>query len=334
MSFVDRVFNPVEEDLEEVEVELNSLVDSNLQPLTDSSLYLLKSGGKRLRPALVLLSGKLFDYDLSKLKPLAIAVELVHMASLVHDDIIDESNLRRGSVPINNKWNNKIAVLSGDLLYTYAANSLADLDNRNYLNHILKDALAMTRGQASEVVNDGRADITIDEYLTRIRQKTARLISKSCLLGAMAGGSHRTVQQNLEGYGLNLGLSFQIMDDLKDLFGTSEDIGKEPGKDLKEGVPTLPVILAMRRSKKGEELKDVLRDEDPSRDMIERGIEIIRNSGAVEESLRYSKEYGNRALNFISNMSKGPAAHSLGLLARYLSGERVEGNVYLNRENV
>ncbi|MBS3813709.1 polyprenyl synthetase family protein [Candidatus Bipolaricaulota bacterium] len=332
MSFVDNVVSPIKEDLEEVEEELSYLVTSKLQPLTDSSLYLLESGGKRLRPSLVLLSGKLFDYKLTRLKPLAIAVELVHMASLIHDDIIDDSNLRRGSPPVNYKWNNKVAVLSGDLLYTFAANSLAELEDSNYLTHLLQATLAMTRGQAYELVDSGDHGVSIDDYLTRVRQKTALLMSKSCLLGARACGGGDGAQAQLEGYGLNVGLAFQIMDDLRDLFGTRENLGKEPGKDLKEGVLTLPIIIAINRSDRRSTIEELLVNEDPSREKINRGIDIIKESGAVEDSLEYSNEYGKKALDYISGMADSPARDSLASLARYLAGDIVEGEAFLKPE--
>ncbi len=332
MTFVDQVVSPIKEDLDEVEEELTYLVTTKLQPLTDSSLYLLNSGGKRLRPALVLLSGKLFDYKLSQLKPLAIAVELVHMASLIHDDIIDNSSLRRGNLPVNYKWSNKVAVLSGDLLYTFAANSLTELEDSEYLTHLLQAALAMTRGQAYELVNSGDHGLSIDQYLTRVRQKTALLMSKSCLLGARASGGEVGTQAKLEGYGLNAGLAFQIMDDLRDLFGTKEKLGKEPGKDLKEGVLTLPIIIAINRSEKSSLLERLLDKEEPSRDEIDRGIKLIQESGAIRVALKYSEKYGRRALEYLSEMKNSPARDSLVALARYLGGESVQGEAFLQQE--
>jgi len=332
MPLIGYVLGPVKEDLQRLEEELNKLVDNNLQPLTGSSSYLLNSGGKRLRPALVLLSGKLFDYKFEKLKPLAIAVEFVHMASLVHDDVIDDSRFRRGAEAVNYKWGNKIAVLSGDLLYTFAANSLAELEDSKYLKHLLEAALEMTRGQADQTINKDHFEISFKNYLKRIRQKTALLMGKSCLLGAKASGAGKEEQRRMEKYGLNLGLSFQITDDLKDLIGTKEELGKEPGNDLKEGTITLPIMIALKESPRSEFLRDLLRKEDPESGEIEQGIQIVKGSGAIEESIKCSRKFADKAKSALPvSMEDRKAEKSLRVAARYFGGEEVNGKSYLGR---
>ncbi len=332
MPIVRDVLDPIEEDLQRLEEEMAELVDSSLQPLTSSSSYLLNSGGKRLRPALVLLSGKLYDYKFEKVKPLAIAVEFVHMASLVHDDVIDDSYLRRGSEAVNSKWGNKVAVLSGDLLYTFAANSLTKMEDSNYLKHLLKAALEMTRGQADQTINKDHYELSFEEYIKRIRQKTGLLMGKSCLLGAKACGASKEDQEGLESYGLNLGLSFQITDDLKDLIGSKEELGKEPGNDLKEGTLTLPMMIALEESSRSDVIKDLLRKDDPERDEIEKGIEIIKRSGAMEESLRYSREYAEKAKQSLPvTLEDSEAGTALRIAARFFGGEEIRGRTYLGR---
>ncbi len=332
MPIIRDILEPIKSDLNELEEELNDLVNSNLQPLTGSSSYLLNSGGKRLRPALVLLSGKLFQYEFEKVKPLAIAVELVHMASLVHDDVIDSSRFRRGAEAVNYKWGNKIAVLSGDLLYTFAASSLTKLEDSKYLKHLLEATLEMTRGQANQTVNRKDYEISVSDYLKRIRQKTAFLMGKSCLLGAKASGAERGDQDRMEKYGLNLGLSFQITDDLKDLIGTREDLGKEPGNDLREGTLTLPIMIALDASSRSGFLKELLSREDPPKKEIKEGIEIIRDSGAIEESVELSRKFADKAGSALPATAENPAAKkSLAFVARYFSGEEVLGESYLGQ---
>lgn len=332
MPILRDVLNPIKNDLERLEEEMAELVDSSLQPLTSSSSYLLNSGGKRLRPALVLLSGKLFDYKFEKVKPLAIAVEFVHMASLVHDDVIDDSYLRRGSEAVNSKWGNKVAVLSGDLLYTFAANSLTELEDSKYLKHLLEAALEMTRGQADQTINKDHYELSFEEYIKRIRQKTGLLMGKSCLLGAKASGASKEDQERMESYGLNLGLSFQVTDDLKDLVGSKEELGKEPGNDLKEGTLTLPIMIALKESSRSEVIKDLLRKNDPEKDEIETGIEIIKRSGAIEESLRYSREYAEKAEESLPvALENSEAETALKIAARFFGGEEIKGRTYLGR---
>ncbi len=326
------ILNPINGDLKELEEELKELVDSNLEPLTGSSSYLLNSGGKRLRPALVLLSGKLFQYDFEKVKPLAIAVEFVHMASLVHDDVIDSSKFRRGAEAVNYKWGNKVAVLSGDLLYTFAANSLTELEDSKYLKHLLEAALEMTRGQASQTVSRNDYELSVKDYLKRIRQKTAFLMGKSCLLGAKASGAEKRDQDRLEKYGLNLGLSFQITDDLKDLIGTREELGKEPGNDIREGTLTLPIMIALENSPRSGFVEDLLEKEDPDKREIREGIDIIRDSGAIAESIELSRKFAKKANSALpTSVEDSDARKSLAFIARYFSGEEVLGESYLGQ---
>lgn len=332
MPLLGNILDPIKDDLQRLEDELNELVDSNLQPLTGSSSYLLNSGGKRLRPALVLLSGKLFDYQFEKVKPLAIAVEFVHMASLVHDDVIDDSRFRRGAEAVNYKWSNKVAVLSGDLLYTFAASSLTKLEDSKYLKHLLEAALEMTRGQANQTINGDDYRLSFEEYIKRIRQKTGLLMGKSCLLGAKATGARKEDQKKMENYGLNLGLSFQIADDLKDLVGSKEELGKEPGNDLKEGTLTLPIMIALKESPRSEALRNLLKKEEPQREEIEKGIEIVKSSGAIEESLEYSKRFGDKARKALPVALRKPdAENALRVAARFFGGEEVKGKTYLGR---
>ncbi|MFB6214799.1 MAG: polyprenyl synthetase family protein, partial [Candidatus Bipolaricaulia bacterium] len=326
MPLVGEILDPIKTDLQRLEEELEELVDSNLQPLTGSSSYLLNSGGKRLRPALVLLTAKLFDYKFEKVKPLAIAVEFVHMASLVHDDVIDDSRFRRGSEAVNYKWSNKVAVLSGDLLYTFAASSLTKLEDSRYLKHLLEAALEITRGQANQTINSDDYKLSFEDYMKRIRQKTGLLMGKSCLLGAKASGAREEDRERMESYGLNLGLSFQITDDVKDLVGSKEELGKEPGNDLKEGTLTLPIMIAIEESSRSEILRNLLKREDPGREEIDRGIEIIKGSGAIEESLKYSRRFADKAREALPVALQNPdAENALRVAARFFSGEKVKG---------
>ncbi|MFP4135775.1 MAG: polyprenyl synthetase family protein [Candidatus Acetothermia bacterium] len=329
MTTMLKLLGPIEEDLSELERELEELVDSNLEPLTDSSSYLLNSGGKRLRPALVLLSGKMFDYDFEKARPLAIAVEFVHMASLVHDDVIDDSDLRRGKEAVNYKWGNKVAVLSGDLLYTFAANSLTKLEDSKYLKHLLEAALGMTRGQASQTVYRRKTTLSFMDYLRVIRHKTALLMGKSCLLGAKASGADEGERARMEKFGLNLGLAFQIADDLKDLIGRRDELGKEPGNDLKEGTLTLPTMIALEEGNRGSFLRKLLRKEDPSEEEIREGIRIIKSSAAVDRTVDYSRLFADKAIESLPEGIACESREALESITRYVSGGEVKGESYL-----
>lgn len=330
------MLEPISNDLKKLEKEMNELAYSNLDPLIHSSSHLLISGGKRLRPALVLLSGKVFDYDFDKLKPLGTAVEFIHMASLVHDDVIDDSSFRRGSESVNYKWGNKTAVLTGDLLYSFAIKELAKLEDDKYINYLSEAAFEMTKGQADQLVNKEDLDLSFEDYLQRIKRKTACLMGKSCLLGARASGAPTDAQERMEDFGLNLGLSFQIMDDLKDLLSSKEEMGKEPGKDLREGILTLPAMIALNKSSRGQFIKELLLKERPTETEIKKGIEIIKKSGAIDSSLKYSKEIGQKAISSLGEVvsSSSLAVESLRNITRYFSGYEVRGKSYLGKDLV
>ncbi len=234
------------DDLDRIEaLLLESAGASDSSLVGESSTHLLKAGGKRLRPALVMICSRAGEPTIPATDLAAAAVELVHLATLYHDDIIDETETRRGAPTAHSKWGTEIAVLAGDYLFARACELGADAGGE--VPKILSRALAsVCEGQITEIEGAGRTR-TVDEYLETVKRKTASLFHAACELGASTSGVEGRARDDLMDYGLNLGIGFQIVDDLLDLVGDEDVTGKRPGTDLREGIFTLPVLRGLER---------------------------------------------------------------------------------------
>ena len=224
--------------------------------------YLVQSGGKRLRPALFLLAargGK--NFDLNRALPLAAALELIHTASLVHDDVIDEADLRRGVPTANAKWGRRMAVLTGDYIFAAAFRLVSEGDYDNFVSHRLAELVAgLTEGEINESREAYSGNADIDDYLLRIKQKTAEFLAICCELGGAIGGMGKDDTAQLAAYGYNIGMAFQIIDDVLDIDESAVQIGKPVGNDIRQGVLTLPVIRALSVSRDKEELAAIVKN--------------------------------------------------------------------------
>ncbi|MCK8824439.1 polyprenyl synthetase family protein [Fuchsiella alkaliacetigena] len=307
----------ISNELQKVEDELQKLTESKFSLLYRISNRLLQAGGKRLRPLLVLLAGRLSQLDLTEqLIPAASSVELIHMATLIHDDIIDDSTHRRGETTINKDWGNTVAVLSGDLLYTRALKQLTEYETQDLLVYMLDVVALICEGEAKQAVTNYDLDQGLEDYLERITKKTALLISASCKLGAMVSGTSEEQIAAMETYGEQLGIAFQIINDLNDIVAEKDDLGKEPGDDLRQGTLTLPMIFALESAEQADFLAEVIAKQENSTQEIERALEIIKSSGAVESSIEFSQQYINRALECLDLFADSTAKNSLQLIAQ------------------
>jgi heptaprenyl diphosphate synthase len=244
MKFM-KLYSAMKSDLQAIEDEMAHAVTSELPLLSETSLHLLKAGGKRIRPMFVLLSGTFGHYSLDTLKKVAVPLELIHMATLVHDDVIDDANTRRGQLTVKSKWDNRIAMYTGDYIYAKALTVITQLNNPR-VHQILSGAIVqMCIGEMEQIRDFFNVEQTVRTYMRRIRRKTALLIAISCQLGALATGAPARICDALYRFGYNVGMAFQITDDLLDLCGTEKAIGKPPGSDLRQGNITLPVLYAL-----------------------------------------------------------------------------------------
>jgi octaprenyl-diphosphate synthase len=245
MSFVT-MLAPVAEDLARVDALIGARLDSDVALVREVARYIVASGGKRLRPALLLLACRALGYEGEARFQLAAVVEFIHTATLLHDDVVDESHLRRGRSTANAAFGNAAAVLVGDFLYSRAFQMMVALDNMRVMQVLAEATNTIAGGEVLQLM--GSHDPQVDEvrYLEVIRRKTAKLFEASARLGGVLAGSAPQIEAGLADYGMHVGTAFQLIDDVLDYSGEETTIGKSLGDDLAEGKPTLPLIYAMR----------------------------------------------------------------------------------------
>lgn len=292
-------------DMARVEELLLRTAGRSSHPLVgEASLHLIKAGGKRVRPALVLLASHAGSNHRRTTDLSAAAVELVHLATLYHDDVMDETETRRGVPTAHSKWGIEVAVLAGDYLFACGCGLGAEAGGE--VPGILARAIAaVCEGQIVETtaLNDPRRGV--DAYVETIRLKTAALFRAACELGASTSAANEQDRASLVGYGENLGLAFQVVDDVLDLVGDPAATGKMPGTDLKEGVFTVPVLLACERDGDlGERLARGQRE-------LDLVMPVLRSTGALEEAVAMAATYGGRARSELESLPEGPWRDSL-----------------------
>ena len=264
-------------------------------PLT----YFLTIGGKRMRPMATLIAGDLFGAEIEKTKYAALAIELFHNFSLIHDDIMDKAPLRRGKVTVHEKWNDNIAILSGDVLFVKAYELLAKNDHK-YLLPLLacfnRTAVEVCEGQQLDMDFEQREDVSLDEYLNMIRLKTSVLLGAAFEMGAIIGEASEENIKNIYAFGVNLGLAFQIQDDLLDLYGESEKVGKQKGGDVLADKKTILSILAKSsaNSSQKEELTQIQKEIDPGK-KINNTLQLFQTLNIKEKCISVMEDYYYKA---------------------------------------
>src|SRR5437764_2248362 len=233
--------------LDSVESMLRAAVKSDYPFVTETSQHLVAAGGKRFRPLVVLLASRFGDPAAPGVVPAAVVVELTHLATLYHDDVMDEADLRRGAASANSRWGNTVAILTGDFLFARASDILADL-GPEAVRLQARTFERLVQGQIRETVGPEEGDDPVAHYLRVVADKTGSLIGTSGRFGAMLSGADETATEILTRFGERIGIAFQLSDDLLDVLSDSTESGKTPGTDLREGVPTLPVLLLRRRA--------------------------------------------------------------------------------------
>ncbi|MDP9330098.1 MAG: polyprenyl synthetase family protein [Actinomycetota bacterium] len=304
--------------LDRVEEALEKAVGADSELLAATARYLLTAGGKRFRPMLVLLSGHFGDPSDPRLITGSVSIELVHLATLYHDDVIDEADSRRGIPSVNARWDNTVAILTGDYLFARASEIAADL-GPDVCRLLARTIAVLCDGQIREVDSAGKVEQTEENYLEIIRRKTGSLIATSCRLGAMMSDAAEEHIETLEAFGESLGLAFQLSDDIMDITSSQLELGKEPGVDMKEGVFTLPVLRALNAGPDREELAHLLERGAPDGKTLDRALELVRSSDAIEHSRRAVASEVARATGLAGRLPEGPARHALTQLAAFLA---------------
>ena len=308
----------VRDRLAAVEVALGEAVRADSEMLAETSRYLLAAGGKRFRPMLVLLSGYFGDPADPRLIPGAVAIELVHAATLYHDDVIDEAEARHGVPSVNVRWSNTVAILTGDHLFARASEISADL-GADVISLLVRTIATLCDGQIREIEASGNVEQTREAYLEVIRRKTGALIATSCRMGGILSATDPEHIGVLEDYGEALGMAFQLSDDIMDVTSSASELGKEPGVDMKEGVYTLPVLLALREGADRAELSSLLSGGPPEGDRLARALEIVRDPSTLATTRAAVAAEVDRAQELAGRLPAGAAQTALLQLSEFLA---------------
>lgn len=310
------MYSYLNSDINAIERELESTIEAQSPLLRQASLHTLRAGGKRIRPVFVLLGGKFGAYDINVIKNVAVPLELIHMASLVHDDVIDDAELRRGQPTIKAKWDNRIAMYTGDYIFARALELIGEIKNPLAHQILANTIVELSVGEIEQIKDKYNFDQNLRNYLRRIKRKTALLIAASCQLGAVASGVEETLHKKLYRFGYYVGMSFQITDDVLDFTATEQELGKPAGDDLIQGNITLPVLYAMQN--KDVYKKVITVHEDISRDEMNEIIKLIKQSGAIEQSLTLSDQYLKKALTILDELPPNKAKKTLRDIAKFI----------------
>ena len=310
----------IEEDLVEVERELVRETSSNVRIIEEIGRYIQRSGGKRIRPALLLLSARVFGTHGPSCHRLAAVMELVHAATLLHDDIIDDAEVRRGRPSVNARWGNEITVLMGDWLYmTSFTMALAQREYR--ILDILADVTRrMVEGELIQLGLNGNLEITEEQHLDVSMRKTAFLFSACTEIGGILGAADPEQQERLKLYGQNVGMAFQLVDDVLDLTSTETQLGKPVGSDLREGKLTLPLIYLVRdgRPEHRQLVATVLLENGFTSVRREAILDLLREYRSVERVLEKARSYASRAKESISALPSSPARAALSMIPDFI----------------
>jgi len=318
---IEAIYEPIASELEETESILNNFFDDEPRDLIRrASRYLPEAGGKRIRPALVLLFARATgqidsDYDYKKA---AAAVELIHNATLIHDDVVDDAELRRGVNTINEKWDNKTAVLVGDYLYSRALDEIEKLGNESVVAELTRATYAMSRGELISLSDQRTVDVSRNEYLRIIDHKTASLMGAACFAGAVEAGD--AINEQARDYGCYFGRAFQIVDDIMDLLSDSDTAGKTAFKDLEKGKLTLPVIEALQSSENGrrDEIESIMTDSLTLEERRSRLLPIIRETEGFSRAGETAEKYASKAADCLNDLPSNPATDSLRSMCEYV----------------
>lgn len=318
---LNEIYAPIQDDLAIVEDRLKSagIVDSPW--LNDLLGYTLKGGGKRLRPALAILSASFYDYNLERLMPMAMAVELMHLATLVHDDTIDNSAMRWGRATINRVWGMEKAVLLGDYLFAKAGDLTASTENIRVIKLLPQTLMIISNGELAQATSSFKLEQSRDNYLFRITSKTAALFVLATESGAVLSRAPEKSIQILHDYGHYLGIAFQIIDDILDFIATEEEMGKPVGSDLTQGTVTLPALMLMERYPKDNPIIKLFQGGD-KKENIKKTIDMVRNSDIIQQCYLAAEEYHVKACKNMKSLPEKDTRQVMLNLADYIVNRR------------
>lgn len=320
---LNAIYGLIKEDLDSVERRLASVSEVDYPPLSELLNYSLLGSSKRMRPALVLLSGKFYDYNLEYLLPMATAVEIMHTATLVHDDAIDNSSLRRGRPTINKVWDADKAILLGDYLFARAGEFAADTQNLQVIKLFSQTLRSISSGELNQAFNAFTLEQTREQYFQRISKKTAALFALSTESGAILSRAPENAIRVLKDYGYYIGVAFQIVDDILDYIGTEQELGKPVGSDLAEGTLTLPAMLLLERSLEDNPVRMLFQGKGNKQENMKLATEfILHDSSIVQECYDIASTYCRRACAELNQLPDNPTRQVLTSMADFITNRK------------
>ena len=314
-----KILNLVKDDLSEIEVALEQNLNPHLDLVSQIAGHILFSGGKRLRPLLMVLSARLCGYDGNYEKTFSTIFEYLHAATLLHDDLVDEATLRRGKPAAHSIWGDAIAVLVGDFLLARSLSIAAETNRPDVIKVVAEITENMSQGEIHQLMKKGCIDLTEKEYMEIIRRKTAVLFQGTCRVGALISGVSKEKEDALAGYGFNLGIAFQMVDDLLDYSQNTPALGKKVGADLKEGKLTLPVIYSLKSAdaKDRIQMEKIIKNKDFSAEDFETLIAIMKKYGGQTYTEKVAQKYVKNAKNALETFKNSTTKEILLTIADY-----------------
>ncbi len=298
-------------EMRQVDEVIRRRLASDVALINQISTYIVSAGGKRIRPRLVLMFAQALGFAGPERFELAAVVEFIHTATLLHDDVVDESSLRRGRQTANALFGNAASVLVGDCLYSRAFQMMVSIDRMRVLAVLADATNVIAEGEVLQLMNLHDPDLTVEDYLRVIRFKTAKLFEASARLGAVLAAAPRPVEEACADYGRSLGTAFQLVDDLLDYDGNTHALGKNVGDDLREGKPTLPLLIAMARGTEDE--RSMIRHaiEHGENERLRDVIEVVRRTGALQSTREAARAEAGKARAALAVLPAGPAREAL-----------------------
>ena len=305
------------DDLQAVNREIEARLQSDVVLINQMGSYIIHSGGKRLRPVLVLLGSRAFGYEGSAHIRLAAIVEFIHTATLLHDDVVDASEMRRGHITANTIWGNEASVLVGDFLYSRAFEMMVEVGSMRVMEILAHTTNTIAKGEVMQLLNCHDPETTEESYIEVIRSKTAKLFQAAAQLSAVISNQNHAVEQAMAAYGMHLGTAFQLIDDVLDYGRDNHDLGKNIGDDLAEGKPTLPLIYTLRQGNNRQ--RELIRAaiEEGGLAQIDEVMDAIESTGSITYTARRAEDEASRAIAALAAIPDSPYKQALLDLAQF-----------------
>jgi len=317
---IQEVFDLVSDDLQRVEIELSKNLESHVLLIPDVGKYILMSGGKRFRPLVLILAAKLCGYTGGLHIPLAGVFEFIHTATLLHDDVVDNAEMRRNNSSVNSVWGNETSILIGDYLFSKSFSLLTSIGDLSLLKVMADATTHLAQGEIMELMKSWDPLVTEEDYISIITDKTAVLISAVCQVGAILGNVSYEKEKALEKFGLNLGIAFQLTDDILDYVSTGEEFGKAIGKDLCEGKITLPLIHTLRVSNHSdrEKIIGIIGSDGLEEDTLSTITDLIKYYKGLDHTFNKAREHVEIAKESLRDFDASKEKEALFATAEYV----------------